>query len=183
MKIYTKTGDEGNTSLIGGVKVAKHTLRIESYGTIDELNSYIGLVNDLVNDTDTANRLRKIQHDLFTIGSLLACAPGKEIRMALPHLKEADVTALEEAIDAMSAALPEMRHFILPGGHVTVSHIHIARCVCRRAERACVNLQQHEPVAPIILPYLNRLSDYLFVLARYIGQQLQAPEIPWIPVV
>lgn len=179
-KIYTKTGDLGKTSLIGGTKVPKSHLRIESYGTVDELNSYIGLIYDMIEDKASQKTLREIQDRLFTIGSSLACNPEKETGMKIPDLKDEDVKLLENEIDRMNEALPEMRSFILPGGHVAVSTIHIGRCVCRRAERICVHLQQkNQEVSPLVIKYLNRLSDYLFMLARYIGQLLNVPEIPW----
>ena len=181
-KIYTKTGDLGKTSLIGGTKVAKSHLRIESYGTVDELNSYIGLVNDLVEDEHSKKILKEIQDRLFTIGSSLACDPEKEPLMKIPDLQEPDILLLENEIDKMNEVLPEMRSFILPGGHAAVSTTHIARCVCRRAERICVHLQQENIfVDPLVIKYLNRLSDYLFVLARYVGHLLQVEEIPWKP--
>jgi cob(I)alamin adenosyltransferase len=181
-KIYTKTGDLGKTSLIGGTKVPKSHLRIESYGTVDELNSYIGLVNDLLSDSHSKNILKEIQDRLFTIGSSLACDPDKEPRMKIPDLKEADISLLETEIDKMNEILPEMKSFILPGGHTAVSSIHIARCICRRAERVCVHLQEESLfVDPLVIKYLNRLSDYLFVLARYTGQLFQVAEIPWKP--
>ena len=181
-KIYTKTGDLGKTSLIGGTKVPKSHLRIESYGTVDELNSYIGLVNDLINDSDSKIILKEIQDRLFTVGSSLACDPDKEPLMKIPDLKEEDIELLEKEIDKMNEALPAMKSFILPGGHPAVSTIHIARCVCRRAERLCVNMQEHEVfVEPLVIKYINRLSDYLFVLSRYIGLLLNVEEIPWKP--
>lgn len=181
-KIYTKTGDLGKTSLIGGTKVPKSHLRIESYGTVDELNSYIGLVNDLLTDEHSKNTLKEIQDRLFTIGSSLACDPEKEPLMKIPDLKEADILLLEKEIDSMNEALPEMKSFILPGGHVAVSTIHIARCICRRAERICVHLQEENLfVDPLVIKYLNRLSDYLFVLSRYTGHLLHVLEIPWKP--
>lgn len=181
-KIYTKTGDKGNTSLIGGTKVPKSHLRIEAYGTVDELNSYIGLCRDLIMDDTSRAVLQEVQDRLFTIGSALACDPLKEPKMRIPDLKDTDIHFLEKEIDRMTEALPPMKHFILPGGHPTVSQLHIARCVCRRAERCCVRLElEGQEVEAIILQYINRLSDYLFMLARYTGQQLQAPEIPWKP--
>lgn len=181
-KIYTKTGDKGKTSLIGGTKVLKSDLRIEAFGTIDELNSWIGLVGDYFNDTHTNNILKEIQDRLFTIGSSLACDPDKEPKLTIPDLHETDIILLEKTIDAMNEVLPEMRHFILAGGHSAVSITHIARCVCRRAERCCVNLKAHDGhVDPLIIKYLNRLSDYLFVLARYLGKMLNALEIIWKP--
>lgn len=181
-KIYTKTGDLGQTSLIGGTKVAKSHIRIESYGTIDELNSYIGLVSDQIEFTEIKVTLKEIQDRLFTIGSSLATDPEKDSKMKLPDLKEEDILYLEQQIDRMNEALPVMKNFILPGGHVAVSTSHIARCICRRAERLCVNLKEHEEfIDPVVIKYLNRLSDYLFVLARYIGHLLQVEEIPWKP--
>jgi len=182
LKIYTKTGDLGKTSLIGGTKVAKSHIRIESYGTVDELNSYIGLVSDHIDHAHSKIILKEIQDRLFTIGSSLACDPDKEPLMKIPDLKETDVVVLEKEIDKMNEELPVMKSFILPGGHVAVSTAHIARCVCRRAERLCVNMQQHDVfVEPLVIKYLNRLSDYLFVLARYIGHLLGVAEIPWKP--
>jgi cob(I)alamin adenosyltransferase len=181
-KIYTKTGDKGKTALIGGTKVSKSHLRIESYGTVDELNSYIGLVSDYLTDSTTISFLREIQDRLFTIGSSLACDPEKKTKMRIPDLHEEDVKLLENRIDEMNEVLPEMKSFLLPGGHVAVSTCHIARCVCRRAERLCVGLQEQDQfIDPLVLQYINRLSDYLFVLARWIGHQLQVAEIPWKP--
>jgi cob(I)alamin adenosyltransferase len=181
-KIYTKTGDLGKTSLIGGTKVSKSHLRIESYGTIDELNSYIGLVSDLVSDEHSKTLLKEIQDRLFTVGSSLACDPEKEPLMKIPDLKEADIELLEKEIDAMNEILPAMKHFILPGGHQSVSTAHIARCVCRRAERLCVNMKEHELfVDPLVIKYINRLSDYLFVLSRYTAHLLGVAEVAWKP--
>lgn len=181
-KIYTKTGDKGKTSLIGGTKVLKSDLRIETYGTIDELNSWIGFVNDSINDFSANHILKEIQDRLFTIGSSLACDPKKETKLIIPDLHEADIHLLEKEIDNMSETLPEMKHFILPGGHNAVSITHIARCVCRRAERNCVSLKTHDDhVEPLIIKYLNRLSDYLFVLARYVGHLHNVPENIWNP--
>ncbi len=182
IKIYTKTGDAGKTSLIGGTKVPKSHIRIESYGTIDELNSFIGLANDLIIDEKTNAMLKEIQDRLFTVGSSLACDPDKEPMMKIPDLKESDVQLLESEIDKMNEQLPAMKSFILPGGHPSVSNLHICRCVCRRAERIVVFMQEEQMfVDVLVIKYLNRLSDYLFVLARYIAQQLMAPEIPWKP--
>jgi cob(I)alamin adenosyltransferase len=179
-KIYTKTGDLGKTSLIGGTKVPKSHLRIDSYGTVDELNAYIGLVNDYLSEEHTKLILKEIQDRLFTIGSSLACDPDREPLMKIPDLKEADITLLEAEIDAMNELLPVMKNFILPGGHIAVSTAHVARCVCRRSERICVNMLENEMfVDPIVIKYLNRLSDYLFVLSRYIGHQLNVTEIAW----
>jgi cob(I)alamin adenosyltransferase len=182
IKIYTKTGDAGKTALIGGTKVPKSHIRIDSYGTIDELNSFIGMVRDQVDDDHSKNVLKEIQDRLFTIGSSLACDPEKEPLMKMPDLKEDDVTFLEREIDKMNEVLPAMKNFILPGGHLAVSTAHVARCVCRRGERICVAMQEHEEfIDPLVLKYLNRLSDYLFVLARYIGHLLNAEEIAWKP--
>jgi cob(I)alamin adenosyltransferase len=182
LKIYTKTGDTGKTSLIGGTKVPKSDIRIDAYGTVDELNSYIGLVSDHYREQNTTDVLRELQDRLFTIGSSLACDGEKEPKLKIPDLVETDISFLEKEIDLMNEGLPEMKSFILPGGHVAASTAHVARCVCRRAERLCVNMQQHEVfVDPLVIKYLNRLSDYLFVLARYISHELQVPEIPWRP--
>lgn len=179
-RIYTKTGDKGGTSLIGGVRVPKSHVRIESYGTVDELNSYIGMVSDMVNNEDIITQLREIQDRLFTIGSELATAPDKEVKMKLPDLRDTDITWLEQHIDQMNGQLPEMRSFILPGGNLASSTCHVARCVCRRAERICVGMaENNEHMPELVIPYLNRLSDYLFVLCRYISHINGAPEIPW----
>jgi cob(I)alamin adenosyltransferase len=181
IRIYTKTGDKGTTSLIGGTKVSKSHLRIEAYGTVDELNSFIGLLSDQL-PPSFPTLLREIQDRLFTIGSSLACDPEKEPKFSIPDLHEADIQLLEKAIDTMDAELPSMRSFVLPGGHPAVSTAHIARCVCRRAERGVVRLQDEDAfVDPLVLQYLNRLSDYLFELARFIGHRLAVPEIPWKP--
>ena len=181
-KIYTKTGDSGNTSLIGGTKVPKSHIRIESYGTVDELNSSIGFAGDHISHAHTIAMLREVQDRLFTIGSSLACDPEKETGMKIPDLGEQDIRLLEEEIDKMDAQLPPMKSFILPGGHPAVSALHISRCVCRRAERICVHMQlEHMFIDPLVIKYLNRLSDYLFMLARYIGHDLGVLEIPWKP--
>ena len=180
LKIYTKTGDKGTTSLIGGTKISKSDTRIEAYGTVDELNSYIGLCRDLLSDEQSRKILLEIQDRLFTIGSSLACDPVKEPKMRIPDLKETDLTLLENEMDRMTESLTPMKFFILPGGHPTLSQLHIARCVCRRAERGCVRLAAESPgEEPIIIQYLNRLSDYLFVLGRYTGQLLKVEEITW----
>jgi cob(I)alamin adenosyltransferase len=179
-KIYTKVGDLGKTSLIGGTKVPKSHIRIDTYGTVDELNSYIGLVSDQIRDEHSKIILKEIQDRLFTIGSSLACDPDKEPLMKIPDLKETDINLLENEIDAMNNVLPQMRSFILPGGHVAISTAHVARCICRRTERCCVNMQEQDMfVEPLVIKYLNRLSDYLFVLSRYIGHLLQVSELPW----
>jgi cob(I)alamin adenosyltransferase len=181
MKIYTKTGDKGLTSLIGGTRVPKHHLRIESYGTVDELNSYIGMIRD--QDTISTHQravLKEIQDRLFTIGSSLASDPEKS-KMKLPDLFDKDIELLEVEMDTMNEKLPDLKHFILPGGTTAVSFCHIARCVCRRAERIGVHLAEDSFVDEKILIYLNRLSDFLFVLARKIGYDQQVPENQWIP--
>lgn len=179
-KIYTKTGDKGETSLIGGVRVSKSHIRIESYGTIDELNSQLGLVSDLATLDDVSEWIREVQDRLFTIGSVLATAPEKEVKMKLPDLFATDIIWLEQRIDAMNEVLPEMRSFVLPGGHPASSAAHVARCICRRAERICVSMiEHHDEVPDLVLQYLNRLSDFLFVLARYVLFKHGAPEIPW----
>ncbi len=180
MKIYTKTGDKGMTALIGGVKISKSDLRIASYGDVDELNAYIGLLNDLEVNESRRALLKEIQDRLFTIGANLALAPDKSSRK-IPDLSEDDVLLLENTIDAMQETLPPLRHFVLPGGHLSVSYGHIARTVCRRAERTVVRLMETETVDPVIVRYLNRLSDFLFVLSRIMGRELGAGEIYWVP--
>ena len=178
MKIYTKTGDKGLTSLIGGTRVPKSSLRIECYGTVDELNSHIGLVRD--QDVNAGRRplLKEIQDRLFTIGSALAADPEKS-KMKLPDLHAADVTLLEDEMDRLSLDLPELRAFILPGGHPAVSHAHVARCVCRRAERLVIHLAEDAFVAELVVVYLNRLSDFLFVLSRAMAHELGVEEVTW----
>jgi len=181
-KIYTKTGDLGTTSLIGGTKVPKSNIRIDAYGTIDELNSFIGLTADQITYQPVKDILKEIQDRLFTIGSSLACDPEKETKLKIPDLKEVDIELLEKEMDKMNEELTEMKSFILPGGHVAISTTHVTRCVCRRAERICVNMQENELfVDPQVIKYLNRLSDYLFVLARFIGHLLRVEDIPWKP--
>ncbi|MEM6718784.1 MAG: cob(I)yrinic acid a,c-diamide adenosyltransferase [Bacteroidota bacterium] len=187
MKIYTKTGDKGTTALFGGTRVPKHHIRIDSYGTVDELNSYIGLIRDQKINPHYQNVLMEIQDLLFTVGAVLATDPEKmtlkngKDRLNIPRISEAEVAVLEREMDTMNDALPPMTHFVLPGGHQTVSFCHIARCVCRRAERLATALYEAEPFDEYTLKYLNRLSDYLFVLARKLSHDLQANEIKWIP--
>jgi len=179
-KIYTKTGDKGSTSLIGGTKVSKAHIRIESYGTVDELNSFIGFCIDQLSQHNIHHVLREVQDRLFTIGSSLACDPEKETKMKIPDLHEEDITLLENEMDLMDKELLPMKSFILPGGHLAASSLHIARCVCRRAERICVHMQNDGAEVPdLIIKYLNRLSDYLFALSRYAAHQLKVAEIPW----
>ncbi|WP_405605295.1 cob(I)yrinic acid a,c-diamide adenosyltransferase [Polaribacter sp. Asnod1-A03] len=187
MKIYTKTGDTGLTSLFGGTRVKKYNLRIESYGTVDELNSYIGLIKDQNINNSIKNSLLKIQNELFTLGAMLATPIEKETlkngkeRLNIPKIDDESIIFLEEEIDKMNQDLEQMTHFILPGGHQTVSFCHIARCICRRAERISVELQDQETINDNIIIYLNRLSDYLFVLARKLSKDLSVEEIKWIP--
>lgn len=176
-KIYTKTGDKGETGLFGGKRLPKYDLRIESYGTVDELNSYIGLLRDFLQDEATRDFLKAIQDRLFTIGANLASDPDKS--MSTPDLLETDVLALEQQIDLMDETLPALKNFILPGGHPTVSFCHIARTVCRRAERQVVALAANEAVDEIVMVYLNRLSDYLFVLSRKVAKDLNVEEVSW----
>jgi cob(I)alamin adenosyltransferase len=180
MKIYTKTGDTGKTSLLGGKRVYKSDLRIDAYGTVDELNSYIGLLKDQAVNGKRGELLKEVQDRLFTIGATLATEPGKE-NVKKPDLHEEDLELLEKEIDAMESALAPLRHFILPGGHQVVSFCHIARTVCRRTERCVIDLMQVEHVDEIIVKYLNRLSDYLFVLGRLIAQELGVEEVTWKP--
>lgn len=181
MKIYTRTGDKGQTSLLGGTRVPKNHARIEAYGTIDELNSHLGMLRDLL-DGKQQDLIIRIQQKLFSIGSRLASASEQEAdKFKVPHVEETDITALEHAMDSMDSELPEMRNFILPGGHVAVSQAHICRTVCRRAERLVVNIAAQEQLPEVIVRYLNRLSDLLFVLARWSGHTLHATEIPWKP--
>lgn len=187
MKIYTKTGDKGQTSLYGGTRVPKYNLRIEAYGTVDELNSHIGLLKDQKIDKHTVKTLLKIQNELFTLGAMLATPPEKETlkngkeRLNIPKMTESNIVFLESEIDSMQQTLPQMTHFVLPGGHQTVSFCHIARCVCRRAERLTVHLNDTEPLNALIITYLNRMSDYLFVLARKLTYDYNVEEIPWQP--
>ncbi|QMU30092.1 cob(I)yrinic acid a,c-diamide adenosyltransferase [Adhaeribacter radiodurans] len=180
MKIYTKTGDQGLTSLIGGTRVRKSHLRIESYGTVDELNSYIGLVRDQPVNELRKNLLQEIQDRLFTIGALLASDPEKA-KKKIPDLHETDITRLEQEMDIIDAIVPPLKTFILPGGHPAVSFCHLARCVCRRAERLVIALQEESFVEPMIIIYLNRLSDYLFMLSRQMAHELKVEELPWKP--
>lgn len=176
-KIYTKTGDKGQTSLFGGRRVSKGYLRIDAYGTVDELNSCIGLLRDHLSDEVLRALLKEIQDRLFTLGANLAADPSKELQK--PDLLEEDIKLLEQEMDRMDEGLPELRNFILPGGHPTVSFCHLARCVCRRAERLAVTLAEEEPVDPILIQYLNRLSDYLFILGRRIAFDLGIEEVVW----
>lgn len=177
MKIYTKAGDDGNTSLFGGRRIPKYADRIESYGTVDELNSFLGLLKDEVEIEEVQTFLLKIQHNLFDIGSVLATDPNSDFK--LPGVNESDVALIEESIDEMQEILPPLKHFILPGGHKAVSYAHICRTVCRRAERRVVAVSASEEVDKQIILYLNRLSDYFFVLGRYLGLKLNVEEVKW----
>ena len=180
MKIYTKTGDSGTTSLLGGARVSKAHIRIEAYGTVDELNSYIGLLRDQPVNEGRKDFLKEIQDRLFTLGAELATEPGKD-KVVKPDLFDSDVEALEQAMDAMDEQLPALKNFILPGGHQSVSFAHLARCVCRRAERIAIALNEAEPVDALSIRYLNRLSDYLFLLGRKMAAELGAEEVKWEP--
>ena len=187
MKIYTKTGDQGTTALFGGTRVPKSHIRIDAYGTVDELNSHLGLVKDTCQNTEITQFIHHIQDRLFTVGAILATDPEKaklksgKDRLNIPRISDENILALEEQIDAMNEELPPMTHFVLPGGHPTVSYCHIARCVCRRAERLSTALFNLEEFDQEVLQYLNRLSDYLFVLARKLSKDLNAEEVKWIP--
>lgn len=180
MKIYTKTGDTGTTSLLGGKRVSKANLRIDAYGTVDELNAFIGLLRDQEINKKREILLKEIQDRLFTIGSILASETGKST-IKRPDLHEEDLTVLEKEIDQMEAKLPALRNFVLPGGHQIVSFCHLARTVCRRTERCIITLMEVEQVDEIIIKYLNRLSDYLFVLSRLIAKELSVEEVTWKP--
>jgi len=185
MKIYTKTGDKGQTSLFGGTRVKKSNIRIDAYGTVDELNSYLGLLRDQIKDGELLKDIIIIQNKLFTLGAMLATPQDKEKlkngqdRLKIDKIQEDEINFLESKMDEMNTSLPPMTHFILPGGHTTVSFCHIARCVCRRAERITVDLADQEPINQHVLIYLNRLSDYLFVLARKLSLDNKVEEIPW----
>ncbi|MCH8534038.1 MAG: cob(I)yrinic acid a,c-diamide adenosyltransferase [Flavobacteriaceae bacterium] len=187
MKIYTKTGDQGTTALFGGTRVPKSHIRIDAYGTVDELNSHLGLVKDTCQNNTITTFINHIQDRLFTVGAILATDPEKaklksgKDRLNIPRISQENILALEHQIDAMNEALPPMTHFVLPGGHPTVSYCHIARCVCRRAERLSTALFNLEEFDQEVLQYLNRLSDYLFVLARKLSKDLNAEEVKWIP--
>ncbi len=187
MKVYTKTGDKGTTALFGGTRVSKNHIRIDSYGTVDELNSHIGLIRDQEMSNHYKNILIEIQDRLFTVGAILATPIEKEVlkngekRLQNLGIIETDIELLETEIDQMEDSLPQMTHFVLPGGHTTVSYCHVARCVCRRAERLAVALSHEEPIDEMAVKYLNRLSDYLFVLARKLSFDLKADEVKWIP--
>ncbi len=180
MKIYTKTGDKGTTALFGGKRVSKADLRIDAYGTVDELNSWIGMLRDQEVNQKRNEEFIEIQDRLFTVGSILATEPGNT-KVKIPSLTETDVTFLEKKIDDMEFRLEPMKFFVLPGGHTSVSFGHVARTVCRRAERLVIALDANEKVDPLVIQYLNRLSDYLFVLCRMMTKELKVAETPWRP--
>jgi len=180
MKIYTKKGDTGQTSILGGVKLPKHHIRIEAYGTVDELNANIAWLRDQDIQGVIRTDLIQIQEKLFTIGSHLA-NDKKKSKIKLPEIKESDVIFLEEKIDEMQDNLIEMKNFVLPGGHPAVSACHLARVVCRRAERLISAFNELSVVDPILIKYLNRLSDYFFVLSRKIAKYHHVSEVPWKP--
>ncbi len=182
MKVYTKTGDKGTTALFGGKRVLKSDARIEAYGNVDELNSFLGLIRDTYADEKVTNQIIEIQNTLFVVGSILATEPGNT-KVKVPELDENHIESLEQWMDVMDAALPPMRFFVLPGGHQAVSFCHVARTVCRRSERGVIRLGQLDAISDLPAKYLNRLSDYLFVLSRYITVQLNVEEIPWKPSV
>ena len=177
MKIYTKTGDQGETAIFGGKRLPKNDLRIEAYGTVDELNAYLGLIRDYCTSSSIRTLLKEVQDRLFTLGSNLASDPDKTL--STPDLQAEDIILLEQQIDAFNEQLEPLRNFILPGGHPLVSHCHVARCICRRAERRVVSLSQESAVSGIIIQYLNRLSDFLFVLARKLANDLEVKEVVW----
>jgi cob(I)alamin adenosyltransferase len=184
MKIYTKTGDKGLTSLYGGKRVNKDDLKVECYGTIDELNAFMGLVNDSIQNNSDKAFITSIQNDLFLIGSIIATPTAEENankRLKTLELKSTEIIKIEEKIDIYDKILDPMTHFILPGGHTTVSYCHTARSICRRAERRLVSLMKIEDIDNNILIYLNRLSDFLFILARKLAKDLQINELKWIP--
>lgn len=179
-RIYTKTGDTGKTALIGGTRVPKYDERIEAYGTVDELKSWVGLLHDKISDNRQKEILIEIQDRLFTAESLLA-QDGSESTRLLPELKEADIEYIEKEIDFMNETLPPIKSFVLPGGHELISYTHITRTVCRRAERIIIKLNETHPVNPLIIKYINRISDYFFVLARKLTIDLDAEETAWKP--
>jgi cob(I)alamin adenosyltransferase len=180
VKIYTKTGDSGTTSLLGGARVSKAHLRIDAYGTVDELNSFLGLLRDQPVNENRKDILKEIQDRLFTLGAELASEPGKE-NIVKPDLIDSDIQLLENEMDAMEGDLAPLKNFILPGGHPSISYAHIARTICRRAERICIALSEESPVAPIVIQYLNRLSDYFFMLGRKMAKELNIEEVKWEP--
>ncbi len=180
MKVYTKTGDKGTTALIGGKRVSKHHYRLEAYGTVDELMAYIGLLYDQLERKEDKEFFIKIQDRLMTCASILA-ADCDDCEISLPQINESDIHLLEESIDKMDKTLPQLSYFILPGGHTTVSFCHIARTVCRRCERLSIRVNEEDGKCDFVVKYLNRLSNYLFVLGRKLNKDLNVEEISWIP--
>lgn len=181
MKIYTKTGDAGKTGLFGGARVAKDDIRVEAYGTIDELNAALGMANALGADLRECSLIAELQNDLFVLGAELACVPEKREHLKLRLMEPADITRLENHIDSLDAQLQPLKNFILPGGHPVAAALHHARTICRRAERRVLSLSSLQPVAPHLLIYLNRLGDLLFVMARQTQSQRGLPDVPWRP--
>ncbi len=181
MKIYTKTGDKGMTSLIGGKRVPKNSVRLESYGTVDELNSYLGLIRSFVKNRQVENELVEIQSRLFDVGGSLAADPENEQVKIKLGVNDGDIQLLERAIDRMDAEVPPMKYFVLPGGNQEVSFCHVARTVCRRAERRILDLAGEAEVDESVLKYINRLSDYLFVLSRKMAHDAGIEEHKWVP--
>jgi cob(I)alamin adenosyltransferase len=180
MKIYTKTGDDGTTGLFGGARVKKASSRVEAYGTVDEVNAVLGVARATGLGESTDNVLAHVQIDLFTLGAELACVPGKEAKLSLPLLDDADAERLERAIDDAESMLAPLQTFILPGGSAQAAALHLARTVCRRAERAVLTIDDAPPRGALVI-YLNRLSDLLFVLARLANHEKAVVDVPWVP--
>jgi len=178
MRVYTRTGDKGETSLASGTRVQKDHLRLEAYGTVDELNSHLGLLQSAIPDSVEKIRLTKVQNRVFIVSSNLAM-DNEELLKKLPRILEEDITEIEKAMDVILDQIPPLKNFILPAGHPTVAACHIARTVCRRAERRMVTLAREVAVEPILIRYINRLSDYLFVLARKTAYDLHVGEVIW----
>jgi cob(I)alamin adenosyltransferase len=181
MRLYTKTGDDGTTGLFGGVRVSKDSERVDAYGTVDELNAVLGIVRAHVPPAEIDALLLSIQNDLFAVGAELACAPGKEQRLACEPVGSSRIAALEQAIDGADSALPALKNFVLPGGSPSAAALHHARTVCRRAERLLVRARRSEPLRDDLVIYLNRLSDLLFALARRANQLAGLSDVPWQP--
>lgn len=181
MRIYTKTGDDGTTGLFGGERVAKDSSRVEAYGTVDELNSVLGVARAEDAGPEIDDLLLQIQHDLFCLGAELACAPGKESKLSSRKIEEADISRLEQAIDAHEENLEPLRNFILPGGSRASAALHLGRTVCRRAERRVQSAGREAPLRGAILVYLNRLADLLFVLARRANRLSGVEDVAWAP--
>jgi len=180
VKIYTKTGDDGTTGLFGGARVKKASARVEAYGTVDELNATIGLARAAKLDAESEGVLARVQVDLFTLGAELACVPGKEASLKMSLVDESDAERLEKAIDAAESHVTPLKYFVLPGGSPQAAALHLARTVCRRAERACLSLDD-APARSELIVYLNRLSDLLFVLARRANVEAKVEDVPWMP--